>query len=1154
MSEHDQPNDLDGRPAPPARAVPEFAPPPPPEEREPEYVELDFAEEPESRGGLVSKFGLKRRERPPAVELPPRAHDPFSDSPPEKPVLPQEAELEATAAPADRDDAADMDDTAEDTAAPLPVSEFSMRRVPSEEENVLAGDIEPTEADLPEPEPDPFADSESTDVEPLRPAPPEIIDATATVDERTGQAWERQVAPPEAVDASAPVRQEKKAKKEKRTKQAKPAKTAGKGSLLGKFGIKKIEPASEVEEAGAMAFCPLHDVPLSSPLIFNENTGARYPAGTTHAVCIGVLPAPPPVADEPLSPVPSGKMQRPKRAKKEKAPKPAKPAKPPKPDKAKRPSWQERRAAAKEQKRAEGQDELLGALDAGEQKLSRRERRQQEKRRRQLDASERKAQKALAEEAHAEEARSEEARQAALAPEALEPVVGLPMAPASPASEAALDVWQAPAESPIEGEPKKEKKEKKAKRARQPKAAKPAKPAKESKEKKAKRSLLGLLGIRKIEKESKETALTPWESPRFTPPLVEPVAAEPPQRSFPPLVIDAEEEEPPSPPLPHLRRPHLPPVEPLEPEPRSGSEPGESLVFNASRPDEEIARAQEKSQRRRGWRSRRERQPKADKVDKVAPVMAGSEWRQRVLAREARPFLLLLLTAFLLLIAMWVLAVRSSADSEVASQTQATTAQPGSPADAPAAGEAEVPDVVGQTLEAARLVLDASSFEVSVKQAQSDRPEGEIVSQDPAPGTTVPVASTIAVTVSGGQGQVPNVVGQPVDVAAGRIEGAGFEVERRARVDRGHVGEVVEQQPKAGASAGKGSVVVVFFGRAPAATPLPNVVGQTQSEARAALAEKGHSVRIRYAYGDEPTGEVVKSSPAAGQKLADGDVVTLTVSLGPRTTATTPTPAASRNGNVAYVTVSAGKGEIYLAKPDGTNRQNLSNNPADDRNPTFAPTGLQLAFQSDRAGNFDIYSRPTSGQGLRRLTTASNDEREPAWSPLGQRIAYVSKEGDFYALYTMAADGTGKTKVLGGQRSWRTPSWSPDGQRLIVAGGNADDYNIFVVSASGGTPRQVAGGDSYDVDPVFSPNGLRVLFSSNRDGDYDLYSVALAGGAATRMTAAAGDDMNPSYSPDGKRIVFQSTRAGAAAVYHMPADGGSVQRVASGTAPAWQPS
>jgi TolB protein len=639
--------------------------------------------------------------------------------------------------------------------------------------------------------------------------------------------------------------------------------------------------------------------------------------------------------------------------------------------------------------------------------------------------------------------------------------------------------------------------------------------------------------------------------------VVELVAEEPPQHSFPPLVIDAEDEEPILPPLlPQLRRqPALPPVVDPIVVPTVEEDVGSpSLIFDASRPDEEIARAQEKSQRRRGWRSRRERssQPKAAPAGTYA---AGQEWRQRILAREARPFLLLLLTAFLLLIGMWVLAVRGSASPALA--TPLSAEQQGT-LESPSTGvPGEVPDVVGQTLAAARLVLDASAFIVDVKQAQSARPEGEIVAQNPTPGATAAAGSPVTVTVSAGQGQVPNVVGQNVAIATGHIEAAGFEVERRARIDRARAGKVIEQQPKPGTRAGKGSVVVVFFGRAPAAAALPNVVGQTQSEARAVLADKGYGVRIRYSYAASPTGNVIKSAPAAGKKLTDGDTVTLTVSLGPRTkiTALTPvSPATGKNGEIAYVVVASGKGEIYLAKPDGSSRQNLSGHPGDDRNPSFAPTGLQLAFQSDRAGNFDIYSRPTSGQGLRRLTTAVNDEREPAWSPQGQRIAYVSKEGDFYALYTMATDGSGKTKVIGGQRSWRNPSWSPDGQRLIVAGGNSDDYNIFVIAASGGTPRQVAGSADYDIDPIFSPNGRRVLFSSNRDGDYDLYSVALTGGAATRLTAAAGDDTNPSYSPDGKRIVFQSTRQGLVAIYTMPAAGGSAQRVAPGQAPSWQPS
>ena len=47
--------------------------------------------------------------------------------------------------------------------------------------------------------------------------------------------------------------------------------------------------------------------------------------------------------------------------------------------------------------------------------------------------------------------------------------------------------------------------------------------------------------------------------------------------------------------------------------------------------------------------------------------------------------------------------------------------------------------------------------------------------------------------------------------------------------------------------------------------------------------------------------------------------------------------------------------EIYVMDNDGGNQRNLTNNPADDRSPSWSPDGKRIAFTSDRDGNREIY-------------------------------------------------------------------------------------------------------------------------------------------------------------------------------------------------------
>jgi Tol biopolymer transport system component len=53
--------------------------------------------------------------------------------------------------------------------------------------------------------------------------------------------------------------------------------------------------------------------------------------------------------------------------------------------------------------------------------------------------------------------------------------------------------------------------------------------------------------------------------------------------------------------------------------------------------------------------------------------------------------------------------------------------------------------------------------------------------------------------------------------------------------------------------------------------------------------------------------------------------------------------------------------EIYVMDPDGENETRLTEHPAKDASPAWAPDGTSIAFSSDRAGNDDIYVMDTSG-------------------------------------------------------------------------------------------------------------------------------------------------------------------------------------------------
>jgi beta-lactam-binding protein with PASTA domain len=137
-----------------------------------------------------------------------------------------------------------------------------------------------------------------------------------------------------------------------------------------------------------------------------------------------------------------------------------------------------------------------------------------------------------------------------------------------------------------------------------------------------------------------------------------------------------------------------------------------------------------------------------------------------------------------------------------------------------AAGPVRVLRVVGLAQTPALRRLNVLGLRPTVVYVRSSRPANTVVSQSPAPSTTLRRGSRVRVNVSTGPSSqpataVPNVVGQDQATAAQTLSAAGFKVAvlNRLTSDQGKDGLVVEQQPKAGSRIPAGLQVTIFVGR-----------------------------------------------------------------------------------------------------------------------------------------------------------------------------------------------------------------------------------------------------------------------------------------------------------------------------------------------------
>ena len=131
---------------------------------------------------------------------------------------------------------------------------------------------------------------------------------------------------------------------------------------------------------------------------------------------------------------------------------------------------------------------------------------------------------------------------------------------------------------------------------------------------------------------------------------------------------------------------------------------------------------------------------------------------------------------------------------------------------------------------------------------------------------------------------VPIVVGNTQAAATTSITGAGLTLGGVTMQSSSTVasGNVISENPAAGASVTKGSGVALAVSSGPAMVAVPNVVGNSQAAATTAITGAGLTLGMvtMQSSATVASGSVISENPAAGTSVASGSAVALAVSTG----------------------------------------------------------------------------------------------------------------------------------------------------------------------------------------------------------------------------------------------------------------------------------
>jgi serine/threonine-protein kinase len=211
------------------------------------------------------------------------------------------------------------------------------------------------------------------------------------------------------------------------------------------------------------------------------------------------------------------------------------------------------------------------------------------------------------------------------------------------------------------------------------------------------------------------------------------------------------------------------------------------------------------------------------------------------------------------------------------------------------AGQVNVPDVDNTSFTDAQQALTSEGFKVQRQNEASATVDKDLVIRtDPAGGSPANKGSTVQVFVSTGKEQtaIPDVTGLSEDDGFAQLGQAGFAVrtvtEPSSSVSKGNV---TRTDPPAGTIAAGGSTVRMFVSSGSPSVSVPNVIGQTEAEARSALSAKGLSASTITQVDPANEGKVIAQTPSGGASVNPGSNVTLTIGgAAPAPTTTTIAP------------------------------------------------------------------------------------------------------------------------------------------------------------------------------------------------------------------------------------------------------------------------
>ena len=227
---------------------------------------------------------------------------------------------------------------------------------------------------------------------------------------------------------------------------------------------------------------------------------------------------------------------------------------------------------------------------------------------------------------------------------------------------------------------------------------------------------------------------------------------------------------------------------------------------------------------------------------------------------------------------------------------------------------------------------------------------------------------------------------------------------------------------------------------------------------------------------------------------------------------------------VAFVAMSGGKRQIWVAPVNRGTPQVITKEDADHYGPRWTPDSRGLIYFASGA----IWEIPAQGGETRRLVEAS---AEGDLSHDGKRLAFFRFGGGDVEIAVAGRDGSDARTLtkFNGDSLFRNLRWSPDDRKLAYM----QNSDLMVADLSGGEPVRAAGGDLTIQDFTWAPDNSGLIVSSTQGRTssdpliFDLWFIPrVEGRSPSQLTFGELSYESPDISAGGSLMVARQSLYG----------------------------